>query len=169
MKGKGRIIRKLLCLGTAGIMLAGTMPVFGQEQEEALDIQWLSLAGEGFHLDSTQRISDQEVVKVDRLDSTGEPGYFIVDLAEGTVSEPLSYEWVEPVSEGMAAVADYSYETVTTDTESYQIVTSAWGYVDARGRLVIPQIYERAENFRQGYAIVSKLLPEEGTQAELTE
>lgn len=169
MKGKGRIIRKLLCLGTAAIMLAGTMPVFGQEQEEALDIQWLSLAGEGFHLDSTQRISDQEVVKVDRLDSTGEPGYFIVDLAEGTVSEPLSYEWVEPVSEGMAAVADYSYETVTTDTESYQIVTSAWGYVDARGRLVIPQIYERAENFRQGYAIVSKLLPEEGTQAELTE
>jgi hypothetical protein len=73
----------------------------------------------------------------------GQPLWGVIDPRTGAVSQPV-YEHIAEFSEGLAA----AYHSADPDRGSL------WGYIDATGRLAIPQQFQSAGPFNNGVARV---------------
>lgn len=99
----------------------------------------------------------------------GRPIYGFSDI-KGNIVIPQKYVNCLPFSEGVAAVQDadiryYYYDndpvyvdipTVEGKTTYSEITAKKWGYIDKENHIEIPFIYDTAESFQNGYAVVSK-------------
>ncbi len=100
--------------------------------------------------DSNNRVEgnelDEPLLLVSRLSGTNQTSFFINNKGEIILNETNEYKFYDYFHEGMAAVKK---ENTPEGKEKY-------GYIDYKGNIVIPMVYDEVNSFINGYAEVEK-------------
>jgi uncharacterized protein YpmB len=121
-------------------------------EQAGLEITWIDTDAANFMVQSSRiyESSDNRYV-VDYLEDDYPYG-IVINKETGEVIPTESYDGINQYSEGRAAVIRCD-KTKQADG-SYSVENLRYGFIDADGREVVPTIYDFADNFCNGLAVV---------------